>query len=373
MAVIGRQTINAVDVHAAGEPGRVLIGSHLKVKGATMAERLQYCREHLDDLRLLLLHEPRGYPGLCAVLVLPPVQNDSDFGMVVLEQGGFRPMSGSNLICAVTALLETRTLPVTEPVANLKVDTAVGIVEVRADIAGGRVVRVTFDNVPAFAVAIDHALELPEYGTIPVDIVFGGQFFVQAKAADLGIELAPAAARQLARAGAVLRTVAQQSFPVQHPLNPDIDHVALTMIHGPSPTPGVSARNAVILPNGTVDLNDPATWTGALDRSPCGTGTCGRMAALHARGELALGEQFVHEGLLGTTFTGTLRDVTHVGSRLAVLPSVSGRGWITGFNQYVLDDDDPFPRGYTLGDLWGPDTGGNDAPLPAPQLDSETR
>src|SRR5262245_22802141 len=149
VAVMGRQTINAVDVHAAGEPGRVLIGSHLHVKGATMAERLQYCREHLDDLRLLLLHEPRGYPGLCAVLILPPEHDGSDFGIVVIEQGGFRPMSGSNLICAVTALVETGTLPVTEPVTTLRVDTAVGIVDVRADIVGGKVVRVTFDNVPA--------------------------------------------------------------------------------------------------------------------------------------------------------------------------------------------------------------------------------
>jgi proline racemase len=352
--VLPRQTINTIDVHAAGEPGRVLIGSHLHVKGATMADRLQYCREHLEDLRLLLLHEPRGYPGLCAVLVLPPIHADSDFGMVVLEQGGFRPMSGSNLICAVTALLETRTLQVEEPVTNLRVDTAVGVVAVRADIADGKVVRVTFDNVPAFAVAIDYPLELPEYGTVPVDVVFGGQYFVQARAADLGIELVPGAARQLARAGAVLRTVAQQAFSVVHPLNPDIDHVALTMIHGPSSTPGASGRNTVVLPNGTVDLEDPTTWTGSLDRSPCGTGTCGRMAGLHARGELALGEQFVHESLLGTTFTGTLRDVTTVGEHPAVLPSVSGRGWITGFNQFVVDADDPFQRGYTIGDLWGP-------------------
>ncbi len=354
--MLPRQTINAVDVHAAGEPGRVLIASHLHVKGATMADRLQYCRENLEGLRLLLLHEPRGYPGLCAVLVLPPVHPDSDFGIVVLEQGGFRPMSGSNLICAVTAVLETQAVPATEPVTHLRVDTAVGVVEVRADIEGGRVVRVTFDNVPAFAVVIDRPLELPEYGTVPVDVVFGGQYFVQARAADLGIDLVPESARQLTRAGAVLRTVAQQTFPVQHPLNPDINHVALTMIHGPSPTPGVSGRNTVVLPSGTVDLDDPSTWTGTLDRSPCGTGTCGRMAALHVRGDLALGQQFVHESLLGTTFTGTLRGVTRVGDRPAVLPSVSGRGWITGFHQFVLDGDDPFPRGYTIGDLWGPQT-----------------
>ena len=130
------------------------------------------------------------------------------------------------------------------------------------------------------------------------------------------------------------------------------------MIHGPSPTPGRSGRNTVVLPNGTVDLDDPNTWTGTLDRSPCGTGTCARMAARHARGEQAIGQDFVHEGLLGTTFTGRLSGETQIGSYRAVLPSLSGRGWITGFNTYVLAEDDPFPRGYTVADLWGPEPAG---------------
>ncbi|WP_405737320.1 proline racemase family protein [Streptomyces sp. NBC_01537] len=345
--------IDAIDVHAEGEPGRVLIGSHLHVKGATMAERLQYCEKHLDDLRRLLLREPRGYPALCGALVLPPADPAADFGLVVLEQGGFRPMSGSNLICAVTALVETGAVPVSEPVTELTVDTAVGLVRLRVEVSGGKAARVTFANVPAFVVALDHELDLPEYGRVPVDIVFGGQFFVQARAVDLGLTLERSSAGQLTRAGAVLRTAAQQQFPVSHPLNPGIDQIALTMIHGPSPTPGVSGRNTVVLPNGEVNLADPATWTGSLDRSPCGTGTCARMAALHARGELPLNTPFVHESIIGTTFTGTLLDTTQVGPHEAVLPTISGRGWITGFNQYVLDDTDPFPHGYTLGDLWG--------------------
>ncbi|MEV0742144.1 proline racemase family protein [Streptomyces sp. NPDC050549] len=348
--------IHAIDVHAEGEPGRVLIGSHLHVKGATMAERLQYCEKHLDDLRRLLLREPRGYPALCGVLVLPPADPSADFGIVVLEQGGFRPMSGSNLICAVTALVETGAVPVSEPVTELTVDTAVGLVRVRAEVSGGKATRVTFANVPAFAVALDHELDLPEYGRVPVDIVFGGQFFVQARAEDLGVRLEPSAAKQLTRAGAVLRAAAQQQFPVSHPHNPGIDQVSLTMIHGPSPTPGASGRNAVVVPNGEVNLADPATWTGTLDRSPCGTGTSGRMAALHARGELALNTAFVHESIIGTTFTGTLLSETWAGPYDAVLPTISGRGWITAFSQYVLDETDPFPHGYTLGDLWGEQT-----------------
>ncbi|CAL9336800.1 Proline racemase [Streptomyces sp. enrichment culture] len=349
----GMRRIQAIDVHAAGEPGRVLIGSHLHVKGATMAERLHYCEKHLDGLRRLLLREPRGYPALCGVLVLPPADPTADFGLVVMEQGGFRPMSGSNLICAVTALVETGEVPVTSPVTELTVDTAVGLVRVHVEVEGGRATRVTFTNVPAFAVALDHVLELPEYGRVPVDIVFGGQFYVQARAADLGVTLDPSAAKEIVRAGAVLRTAAQQQFPVSHPLNPGIDQVALAMIHGPSPTPGASGRNAVVLPNGTVDLADPSTWTGTLDRSPCGTGTCGRMAALHARGRLPLNTPFVHESILGTAFTGSLLNTSTVGDHEAVLPTISGRGWITAFSQLVLDESDPFPYGYTLGDLWG--------------------
>lgn len=347
-----RRTISAIDVHAAGEPGRVLLGSHLAVRGATMAEKLAHCREHLEDLRRLVLREPRGYPGLCAPMVLPPVAEDSDFGLVVLEQGGFRPMSGSNLICAVTAVLETQMLPVTEPLTRLRVDTAAGTVAVAAEIVDGRVRSVTFDNVPAFVVALDEPLQIPEYGTVPVDVVFGGQYYVQAKAEHFGLEIDPAHAKALIRAATAMVHAARRDIPVRHPEQPAIDTIGLPMLHDAAGE-GVDGRNAVVLPNGTVDLDRPETWTGTLDRSPCGTGTSGRMAAKHARGELGIDEPFVHQSVLGTTFTGRLRGTARVGEHEAVLPSVTGRGWITGFNQLVVDADDPFPEGYTLGDLWG--------------------
>ncbi|GAA2323484.1 proline racemase family protein [Streptomyces cuspidosporus] len=222
----GHGRLDAVDVHAEGEPGRVMMGSHLRVEGATMAERLQYCEKHLEGLRRLLLREPRR--------------------SVHRSQAG-----------------------------------------------------------------------------------------------------------RLARAGAVLRTVAQRELRVRHPVNPDIDEIALVMLYEPAPGGGVSGRNTVVLPNGRADQNAPETWTGSLDRSPCGTGTGARMAALHARGALPPHTDFVHESILGTTFTGRLTGTTAVGPYQAVRPAISGRGWITGFHQYVLDPTDPLAEGYTLGDIWG--------------------
>ena len=348
-----RQLIQAVDVHAAGEPGRVLTSSGLRVKGATMVERLRYCEDNLDDLRTLVLQEPRGYPGLCSPLIVPPIDPSCDFGLIVMEQGGFRPMSGSNLICAVTALIETGTIDVVEPVTTLRVDTAAGIVTVRARVADGRAKLVTFDNVPAFVHGLDLPLDVPGYGTIPVDIVFGGQFYVQAKAEHLGVDLAPTNAKEIIRAASVLRKAADDAFDVAHPVISEIDSIALPMLHGPAQTEGTDGRNAVVLPNGEVNLDDPSTWSGTLDRSPCGTGTSAKVAAMYARGELVVGERFVHESMMGTTFTAEVKEEATIGDHSGVIPSISGRGWITGFQQLVVESDDPFPVGYTVADIWG--------------------
>jgi proline racemase len=364
-----RQLISAIDVHAAGEAGRVLIDSHLWVKGHDMASRLQYCRENLNDLRKLVLQEPRGYPSLLGIIVLPPVNPASDFAIVVLEQDDFAPMSGANLICAVTALVETQKVPVNGPSVDLQVDTASGTVRVHADVLDGRVTQVAIENVPAFVVALGHKLTLPGYGTVPVDVVFGGQFYVQAPAEALGIDLVPAAADDIIRAASVLLAVARQEIEVQHPTQPGLNLIHLPMLYGNSNTPGVHGRNSVVMPQGRPNLEDPSTWRcGTLDRSPSGTGTSARMAAKHTRGELALNEPFVHESILGTTFTGSLTETVQLGGQPAVLPTISGRGWVTGFHQFVLDSDDPFPTGYTLGDIWGPGRDTRQKEAEAPQL-----
>ncbi|MGP4030080.1 proline racemase family protein [Actinomadura sp. 3N407] len=347
------QVIDSVDVHAEGEPGRILLGGDLQVRGTTMAERLQWCVENLDDLRTLLLREPRGHPAMCGVLVLPPVTPGADVALIILEHGGFRPMSGSNTMCAVTALLETGSLPARSPETLVRIDTAAGLVEATATVADGKVRAVSIRNVPSWAVALDTPLAVPEYGTVLTDVAFGGQFFVQAPAATMGIELGAQHAPEIVRAGTALLAAARAQIPVSHPDDPNLNRISLAMLHGPADEPGVSARNSVILPNGELDVRRPETWRGSLDRSPCGTGTSARMACLHARGELALGVPFIHQGVLGTTFEGMLHERVRVGGRDAVIPSIKGRAWITGINQHVLHPDDPFPRGYTLADVWG--------------------
>jgi proline racemase len=196
----GTKAITSIDAHAEGEPGRILLGAHLLVRGATWPERMRWCTTELDWLRRLLLREPRGHPSMCAVLVLPPLDPGADVGIIVLEQGGFRPMSGSNTMCAVTALLETGSLPVTEPETVVRIDTAVGPVEATARVEGGRVRWVRVRNVPSFAWALDEPIVVPEYGTIAADIAFGGQFYVQARAADMGVRLGPEHAPAIARA-----------------------------------------------------------------------------------------------------------------------------------------------------------------------------
>lgn len=367
-----RIRLDAVEVHAEGEPGRVLTSAADLVLGDTMAERLAYCRAHLDWLRLLMLHEPRGYPGLCAVLLLPAVNPGSHFGMVVLEQGGFTPMSGSNTICAVTAAVETGIVAIPPGAARIEVviDTAVGSVRAVAHLDGARVRSVTVVNVPAYVVELDFPLEVPELGTIPVDIVFGGQFFAQTDVANCGLTLDPAKGRELARAGALIKLAARDQVRVAHPLNPEVAGVNLVMLHSGDPRPGEPARNTVVLSNGPLLRGDPATWTGALDRSPCGTGTSSRMAALHARRQLAIGEDFPHRSIIGSEFIGRLTGQTTVGDQPAVLPTISGRGWITGHSRWVLDDTDPFPTGYTLGDIWAPQPQSPGAAAPSvPHID----
>jgi proline racemase len=351
--------VTAVDAHAGGEPGRVIVGGVLDVPGASMFEKRLYLEQHADDLRKRMLREPRGYPGLCCNLILPPTRPEADAGFVIMEQTDYPPMSGSNTICVTTVLLETGMLPMHEPVTELVLEAPAGLIRVRAECANAKVRNVTFRNVPAFAVLLDARLEVPQLGTLSVDVAYGGMFYVIADAASLGLRLTPDEGRAIVRLGEMIKAAAREQLPVSHPEQPQINNFSVAQFSGPAQSSDADMRNAVVISTGEFDWNKPDTWTGVLDRSACGTGTCARMATLYARGQLELGQPFRHEGILGTTFTGRLVEETRVGPYRAVVPTITGSAWITGISQYVLDAEDPFPEGFTVGDLWA---GGLDSP-----------
>jgi proline racemase len=344
--------ISAVDLHACGEPGRVIVGGVLDVPGRTMFEKMKHFEKNADGLRRRMLREPRGYPAANCNLVLPPTRPEAQAGFIIMEQVEYPAMSGTNTICVTTALLETGMVPMEEPVTDLVLEAPAGLVGVRATCANGQVTDVTFRNVPAFALHLDAPVEVPHLGTVQVDVAWGGMFYVIADAAPFGLRLTPDEGRDIVRIGEMIKAATREQLPVRHPENPEIEGVTIAELSGPASRPDAHRKNAVIVSTGVLDWERPSTWTGAIDRSPCGTGTCAKMAALHAKRQLGLGDEFRHEGILGTIFTGRLLEETTVGPYRAVVPTISGRAWITGFAQYVVDADDPFPDGFTLGDIW---------------------
>jgi proline racemase len=334
------RTITVVGCHVGGEDNHVIVGGVLPPPGATMFEKKRHLETHGDALRRWLLLEPRGKPTLCVNLVTPPTRPDCDVGLIIMESTDYPPMSGSNTICTVTVLLETGMLPMREPVTTLTLDTPAGPVPVEARCRDGKVERVQFTNVPCFATHLDAALEVEGLGTVRVDVAYGGAFFALVDAPALGLTVEPAAARELVTLGNRITAAAARQLPVRHPQNPDIHTVTFTEFAMPFAGPGTVSRNAVIVA------------PGRIDRSPCGTGTCARLAVLHARKQLAPGQGFVHESIIGSRFEAAIARETIVGDRQGIVPTIAGQAWITGVFQHGIDPSDPFKDGYTLPDVW---------------------
>ena len=344
--------IEAVDAHAAGEPGRVIVGGVVGVPGGTMFEAMTWLQANRDDVRLRMLREPRGYPAANCNLVLPSSDPAADAGYVIMEQVEYPGMSGTNTMCVTTVLLETGILPMIEPVTELTLEAPAGLIRVRAECAGGKVTAVTFQNVAAFATHLDVPIEVPHLGTVTVDVAYGGMFYVIAEAERFGLRLSPDEGADIVRITEMVKAAASEQLPVVHPEQPGFAGITIGQLSGPAHDPANSRRNVVTVSTGALDWERPATWTGAIDRSPCGTGTSAKMATLHARGELRVGDSFRHEGILGTVFIGGVLEETTVGEYRAIVPSITGQAWITGFASYVVDPSDPFPDGFTIGDIW---------------------
>lgn len=323
------------------------------IPGTTMLEKAIWMEHNLDHVRLRMLREPAGYPALCCNAIVPPTVPEADAGFIIMEQTEYPPMSGSNTMCVVTALLETGVVDMVEPVTELVLEAPAGLIRVRASCADGKVTNVSFRNVPSFALHLDRVVDVPSIGPVTVDVAWGGMFYVIANADELGVDLDAANGAEIARVSEMIRLATLEQSPVVHPDHPELSGPTISQLSGSPTVAGAHRRNAVTVATGQPSWDRPASFTGALDRCPCGTGTSAAMAVLHAKGELAVGDQFVHEGPLGTTFDCKVLGETTVGPYAAIVPEISGQAWITGVGEYVLDPTDPFPDGYRVGDLWG--------------------
>jgi proline racemase len=344
--------ITAVDIHADGMPGRVITAGVGDVPGATMLDKARYLESHGDDLRKIMLNEPRGYPASCCNLVLPSRDPAAAFGYVIMEHVEYPAMSGSNTICVATVLIETGMVEVTEPVTRFTLEAPAGLIEIRATVQDGKATSITFRNVPAFVAHLDVPVEIPSVGTVTADIAWGGMFYAIADASDFGLDLTPDEGAEIVRFGSMLTLAASEQYPVHHPLDPSLAGVTISQLSAPPRSAANDRRNAVTMSTGQAEWDKPASFTGCLDRSPCGTGTSARMATLHARGQLPLGADFRHESITDTVFVGRLVEATDLGGVPAVVPEITGHAWITGFADYVVDATDPFPTGFTVGDIW---------------------
>jgi len=344
--------LQAVDVHAEGEPGRVITAGMPELPPGTMLEKMRWLEANADHIRLAMLREPRGYPGLCCNAIVESDHPEADAGFIIMEQTEYPPMSGSNTICVVTALLETGMVEMVEPLTELTLEAPAGLIGVRAECSNGKVTKVWFRNVPSFALHLDASIDVPTLGLVSVDIAWGGMFYAIADADVLGVSLGASNGAEIARVSEMIRVATVEQLPVAHPLDASITGPTISQLSGEPNAAGATRRNAVTVATGQLDWDRPQTWGGALDRCPCGTGTSAQMAVQHARGELAVGDEFIHEGPLGTTFTGRVLEETTVDDYPAIVPEIGGQGWITGAGEYVIDPTDPFPTGFVVGDIW---------------------
>lgn len=327
--------ITAVDSHTEGMPTRVVTGGVGVLPGATMNERRRHVQQHRDDLRTFLMCEPRGHAAMSGAILQPPTRPDADFGVLYIEVSGLLPMCGHGTIGTATVLVETGMVEVTEPETVIRLDTPAGLVIARVAVADGRAQHVTIENVPSFCERLDATVSVPELGieALRYSLAFGGNYYAMVDLDDVGLPFDRARKDDILRAGlAIMAAINTQDAP-RHPEIEGVDHVH----HVEFIAPGSDAR---------LSRHAMAIHPGWFDRSPCGTGTSARMAELHARGELSLGEDFVNESFIGTRFVGRLVGTAQVGPHRAVIPTITGRAWITGFGQYVLDPTDPFPAGF---------------------------
>lgn len=336
------KTIHVISAHAEGEVGDVIVGGVTPPPGDTLWEQSRFIARD-ETLRNFVLNEPRGGVFRHVNLLVPPKDPRADAAFIIMEPEDTPPMSGSNSICVSTVLLDGGILPMSEPVTELTLEAPGGLVKVRAECRNGKAERIFVQNLPSFAARLDVDLEVEGLGTLKVDTAYGGDSFVFVDAQALGFTHSPDEAHDMAKLGVKITAAANEALGFDHPDNPDWKHISFCLFAGPVTREGNELRaNAAV-----------AIRPGKIDRSPTGTALSARMAVLHARGQMTTQDRLTAVSLIGSTFTGRIVSETEVGGKPAIVPELSGRGWITGIHQHMLDPDDPWPEGYRLSDTWG--------------------
>ena len=331
--------ITTVDVHAAGEPLRIVTAGFPPLPGDSILEKRRYMLQHLDYMRRVLMWEPRGHRDMYGAIVTEPITPEADFGVLFMHNEGYSTMCGHGTIALVTALLETGVFPAESQHTPVNLDTPAGLVRATAHLGGdGHVERVSFLNVPSFLYARDVRLDLPVYGRVTIDIAFGGAFYAFIPAERLGLEVTPAYTERLVAAGEAIKRAVNAAIPIRHPIEADLSFVYGTILTGPPEDPAHHSRNICIFANAEVD------------RSPTGTGISARLALHHAKGEIADDQQIVIESILGagSTFSGRVAGRTQVGPYEAIVPEVSGSAFITGRHEFIVDPRDGLGRGFLV-------------------------
>ncbi|MBG6177925.1 proline racemase [Labrenzia sp. EL_208] len=336
------KTIHVISCHAEGEVGDVIVGGVTPPPGDTIWEQRSFIAKD-QSLRNFVLNEPRGGVFRHVNLLVPPKHPEADAAFIIMEPEDTPPMSGSNSICVSTVLLDGGIVPMTEPVTELVLEAPGGLVRVRADCRNGKAERIHVQNVASFADRLGANLEVDGLGTLTVDTAYGGDSFVVVDASALGFAIEESEAADIARLGVRITNAANEQLGFCHPENADWKHISFCAFCGPLTTTdkGLTGRSAI------------AIQPGKVDRSPTGTAVSARMALMAARGQMSVGQEFEARSIIGSTFTGKILSEATVGDRPAIIPQISGRAWVTGIHQHMLDPSDPWPGGYKLSDTWG--------------------
>jgi len=329
--------ITTVDTHTAGEPTRIVTAGLPSLPGATMAEKRQFFAAHFDDVRRFLTQEPRGHSAMHVAVLTTPTYPEAAAAALIMNSFGFLNMCGHGTLGVVTALVELGLVPVTEPVTQLTFETLGGLIPLQIEVSGRSVQRITFRNLPAFSYRHDILLEVPSLGHLTVDVVYGGLWYVVVEAEQLGLSVNSAQIDELLRWGVVIRAALNEQVEIYHPGTGQQERVDLTLYVGPPDNPAAHGKGLVTM------------GQHIFDRSPGGTGTSARMVNLWAKGQLPLGQEFIHESIIGTIFRGRLVEETFIGPQKGVIPEITGRAFITGLHQFILTVDDPLAEGFLVG------------------------